>query len=77
MFGFPQLSYRQCEDCGVAVPVNEGDIHECEPERRLEFQLLRLRPGIVAFEADLRAFLASPRGRFELWYAERQRLAAA
>ena len=75
MFGFPQLSYRQCEDCGVAVPVNEADVHECDPDRRLEFQLLRLRPGIVAFEADLRAYLASPRGRFERFYAERQRLA--
>jgi hypothetical protein len=32
-----------------------------------------LRDEIERFEADLGLHLASPYGRFELWYAERQR----
>jgi len=76
MFGHPQLSYRQCTECGIAVAASELDDHECDPERRIEFQMLKLRPGILALDVEVAAFLASPRGRFEQWYAERERLRA-
>ena len=77
MFGYPQRSYQQCADCGIAVAVADVEEHECEPDRRLEFQMLQLRPEIAALDLELAAFFASPRGRFELWYAERERLRAA
>ena len=74
MFGHPQLSYRQCTECGVAVAASDLDDHECDPDRRIEFLMIQSRPGIAAFDLDVAAFLASARGRFEQWYAERERL---
>ena len=36
--------------------------------------MLLLRPELVAFETELAAWLASPHGRFEAYYAARERL---
>ena len=78
MFGsFLQPQFMPCPECGASVPTAEMDTHECSQPRRLEYQLFQLRAEIASFELQLAAFLASPRGRFEAYYAERDRLRAA
>ena len=47
----------------------------CDEQRRIDFQMFRLRGGIARFELDLGEFLASATGRFEAWYAESRRAA--
>ena len=75
MFGsFLQPQFMPCPECGASVPTAEMDTHECSPPRRLEYQLFQLRAEIASFELQLAAYLASPRGRFETFYAERDRL---
>jgi hypothetical protein len=43
----------------------------CDGERLLDFRVFRLRDEIAEFDAQLTAWLASPRGRFASWLAER------
>lgn len=75
MFGsLPQPIYMPCEECGASVPVAGRDEHLCSEQRRLEYQLFQLRVERAAFEDQLAAYLDSPHGRFELWYAERERV---
>ncbi len=62
-----------CEECGGSVPVADRDGHVCSEGRRLEYRLFQVRAELAAFEDDLAAYLDSPQGRFELWYAERER----
>ena len=64
--------YMPCPDCGASLERRDG-AHECERERWLEFQLFQLRGEISEFDAGLAKYLDSPRGRFELYYAERER----
>jgi hypothetical protein len=74
MFSFlSQPEYMPCEACGASLARPKRDDHVCDQERWLRFQMFQLRDEIERFEADLRVHLASPFGRFELWYAERQR----
>ena len=78
MFGsFLQPQFMPCPECGASVPTAEMDAHRCSEERRLDYQLFRLRGEVAAFEIQLAAYLASPRGRFDQYYAERQRLRTA
>ena len=62
-----------CSTCGASVARAEADRHVCDPKRRLDFELFQLRHEIGAFEWLFREYLASPRGRFESWLAERRR----
>jgi hypothetical protein len=55
------------------VTRTEAETHVCEPERRLDYELFALREEVEAFEAELEGYLDTPRGRFELWIAERER----
>jgi hypothetical protein len=74
MFGsFVQSRFMPCPDCGSSVERADSAGHRCDPARRLEYQLFRLRDGVAALEDDIGRFLTSPRGRFELWYAARER----
>jgi hypothetical protein len=47
----------------------------CEGERLLDFRLFQLREEIAAFDSQLATWLASARGRFAAWVAERDRRA--
>jgi hypothetical protein len=77
MFGsFSYLQFRPCPECGVSVPSAEIDEHVCDPERKLDYQMFQCRDEIGRLESDVVAYLDSAQGRFELWYAERQRRAA-
>ena len=70
---FPHPKYRPCPDCGASVASAEGHEHVCERERWLDYQLFGQREGIARFEDELTAYLGSAAGRFELWYAARER----
>ena len=65
--------YVSCDDCGASVVRDESGGHECDPERRLDYLIFHLRDEVGRFEAELCAYLDSPTGRFESWYAEYQR----
>jgi hypothetical protein len=74
MFGFlPQPAYMPCDECGVSLREEARDEHVCSNHSRVEYQLCQLRGEVEAFDDQLAAYLESPRGRFELWYAERER----
>lgn len=76
VFGsFPQPRYMPCLACGASVERTEADAHTCDGERLLDFRLFELREEIAAFDAQLAAWLASARGRFAAWVAERDRRA--
>ncbi len=77
MFVFPQPQYIACADCGACVPRAEADDHVCDEERLLDYQLVRLRPDIARFEAELGEWLSTGAGKFECYYAERSRPAAS
>ena len=72
MFTFPQPQYMPCAECGASVSREEKD-HVCEPDRRLEYTLIQLRPELEDFERQWVSYLATPRGRFEAWYAANHR----
>ena len=76
MFGFPLPTSLPCPECGAALSLDGGD-HVCDEERRRWHQLFLVNAEIEELENEVRAYLRSPEGRFEAYYAERQRLAPA
>lgn len=62
-----------CPVCGASVAVAEQKQHVCDPERRLDYELFQLRDDVARLDAQIDAYLDSPSGRFEQWYAERER----
>jgi hypothetical protein len=75
MLSLPSPRHMPCERCGASVERGAEAAHVCDEERRLEFHFFALREGIDSFDDDWTAWLGSPRGRFELFYAERTRRA--
>ncbi len=73
---FAHSQYIPCSECGASLAGEDRDEHVCDGDRRIDFQMFRLRGGIGRFELDLAEFLKTPGGRFEAFYAERQRVAA-
>jgi hypothetical protein len=70
---FPQPRHLPCSDCGAAVERSREDEHVCDRDRLLDYQMFQLRDEVGAVGGELTAYLDSPRGRFELWCAERER----
>jgi hypothetical protein len=70
---FPEPRYMPCSDCGGAVDRATKGEHVCDRTRLLDYQMFQLRDEVAAVEKELEAFLDSPKGRFELWWAERER----
>jgi hypothetical protein len=62
-----------CERCGASIDRRAAFWHLCDGERWLDFKLFELRGEIASFEDGLGRWLATPRGRFEQFYAERER----
>jgi hypothetical protein len=62
-----------CDACGAAVARNDRDSHVCDRERLLDYQMFQLREEVAELDKQLNAYLASPEGRFELFYAARTR----
>ena len=63
-----------CPDCGESVDAGLRADHRCDEERWVTYQLFQLRDEVTALESQVAEYLASPHGRFELWYAARTRL---
>ena len=63
-----------CRECGASLEAAAADAHVCDEKRRLDYRLFQLRSEIAAFDAQLADWLASARGRFATWLAERDRL---
>jgi hypothetical protein len=63
-------SHMPCESCGASVKAAAEPEHVCDWNRWLDYRVFQERGDV---EGDVAAFLESPRGRFELWYAERER----
>ncbi len=74
---YPQSQYHPCPDCGAPIPHEDEDSHRCERRRYVEYQMLLLRPEIIAFEDQYRTWLKTPAGRFATYYAARGRLLRA
>jgi hypothetical protein len=70
---FPQPHYLPCSECGVSIPAAEAEQHVCDESRKLDFELVKLRGLIDAFETEFAQYLDTARGRFETWIAERGR----
>lgn len=64
--------YMPCAECGASVEREAVDSHTCVLERRLEYQMFRMRSEIAAFDSRLREYLDSDRGRFARFLAARQ-----
>jgi len=77
MFGaWPESAQMPCPECGASLSRAASGEHVCDDERRLEFRLFQLRGEIASFDEQLSAWLATTRGRFAAWLAERDRLRA-
>jgi hypothetical protein len=66
-----------CPGCGDELSARALRVHVCEWWRWLDHQVDLRRNELERFESELGDYLGSPRGRFELWYAERDRRRAA
>jgi hypothetical protein len=73
MFALPPPRFMPCVRCGASVETRLVDEHACDEERRLDYLLFQHRYELVRFESELAAWLESPDGRFELFYAARSR----
>jgi hypothetical protein len=69
----PEPEELPCPDCGASVGRDDVQTHECEADEELDYHLFLHREQEVTLTDELTAYLASPRGQFEAWYAERQR----
>jgi hypothetical protein len=65
-----------CSDCGAAVERASTQEHVCDRSRLIDYQMFQLRDEMAAVDGEVAAYLDSPRGRFELWWAERERRSA-
>ena len=73
MLSLPEPRHVPCTRCGASVERGRLDDHQCEEERRLEYEFFQLRLGLEQFEGDLAAWLETPRGSFETFYASYRR----
>lgn len=66
-----------CPGCGDELPRRMLRSHVCDPWRWLDHQVDLRSDELARFEHELGEYLGTPRGRFDLWYAERERRRAA
>jgi hypothetical protein len=74
MLAFPTPGHMPCERCGASVPRGHAAEHVCDDERRVDYEFFGLGDEVERFEERLGAWLDSPAGRFERFYAEHERL---
>jgi hypothetical protein len=69
--------YADCPECGTSVPLDGLRPHHCD-ERHLTARIAGLAAQAAEdFDLEFRRFLATPQGRFERFYAARDRGAAS
>ena len=45
--------YRPCPQCGIPVSQAEGETHECDPKRRVDWELFLMRDQVEALGGRL------------------------
>jgi hypothetical protein len=60
-----------CPECGASVERANQESHACDQGRRLDFQMMAMKPEVDAFEGRFREYLAGNEGHFEAWLAAR------
>jgi hypothetical protein len=70
---YPQPPHTPCPHCGASVELSRFDNHVCDPDKKLDYHLYLVRDEVAAFDEELATWLASARGRFAAWLAERER----
>ena len=70
----PAPGYLDCPECGTSVASLALDRHRCDDRHRRDHAKRVAGSEIGVFEAEFRSFLATPLGRFEVFYAARRRL---
>jgi hypothetical protein len=70
---YPTPDHMPCPDCGASLPAAGDQSHVCDDDRRLDYRLVELRPGIDRFDDDYNAWLETPQGRFARFIAEHDR----
>lgn len=76
MFGYNyNLPFMPCEECGASVKREERGEHECNPERKLDYEIFQMQQNgeLGDLEEEVAAFFSSPQGRFECYCVERDR----
>lgn len=73
MFSVFPSRFMPCPACGASCERVALDDHACDPERHVDFRLFQLRDEVGRLESAVSTYFESARGRFELWYAERER----
>jgi hypothetical protein len=68
----PQLT--RCPGCDAELPVRELRLHVCDWGQWLDHQVSLRGDELARFERELGVYLDSARGRFDLWYAARDRV---
>lgn len=74
---FTEHEFMPCAECGASLSRAERDGHVCEEQRRLEYGWLKQVRELDVFDDELATYLSTPVGRFELYYAQRDRLRRA
>jgi hypothetical protein len=74
---FPQPKLGTCPGCGAERPAQLLRNHVCDWWRWLDHQVDLRRDELDRFERELGDYLTSSSGRFDLWYAERERAQVA
>ena len=74
---FPQPNLATCPGCGAEQRAQLLRSHVCDWWRWLDHQVDLRRDELDRFERELGAYLTSTRGRFDVWYAERERVRPA
>jgi hypothetical protein len=69
------FNYTSCRECGTSVSLDglESELHRCDTRHRTEHVMALAFAEIELFEPELRDYLDSPQGRFEVFYAARTR----
>ena len=70
---FPEPAYMPCDCCGASVARSEQADHICDAERVHAYRLFPFRGEVAAFDSQLAGWLATARGQFAMWIAERDR----
>jgi hypothetical protein len=69
----PEDEEARCPDCGGPVAREDARTHECDRDAVFDYRLFLDRQDEVTLNDEVTAYLASPQGQFEVWYAERER----
>jgi hypothetical protein len=69
----PVPAYLDCPSCGTSVASHALERHRCDDRHCRDHSARIARAEALTFEVEFCRFLATPQGRFEVFYAARSR----